>query len=241
MLVWSVDVLIGFALLGGFAAGFAAYVQESERFLVRTVRVEGAHMLREEAIVKVSGIHANDNLLTLPCVAISEQIEQIPYVKTCNVERLYPDTIVITIEERRPLVTLLLNNHLYEIDAEGVVLRELAQQAPDIAPILSNVPGLSAVQPGDRLEQPVLLQALALWQAFAESPLAEEVEVAEIAARAPNDITFFAENLPFMLRWGRTDETRQVRLLEVWWDEVGRSMPCEEYLDLRFGNDLVCK
>jgi len=241
VLIWTLEFFIGFGVLAGFAWAFSAYVQESERFLVKTVRVDGAHVLREEAIVAVSGIHANDNLLTLPCVAIGQRIEEMPYVRASHVERLYPDTIVITVEERTPLVTLLLNNHFFELDEEGVVLRELAQQAPDQSPILSSVPGLSAVQPGDRLEHPVLREALALWSTFRQSPLAGHLDVGEIAARAENDIAFISENVPFVLRWARGDYARQVRLLEIWWNEVGSSGPCREYLDLRFGNDLVCK
>ena len=240
-MVYLVELLLCLGFLAGFGHMFSAYVYESDRFMVKHVRLEGQSVLAEETLLEVADIRSNHNLLLTECEEIRQRIEGIPYVQTAEVQRMYPDTIVIRLTERQPVLLLLLNNHLYEIDEEGVVLRELKTLEADSLPLISGVAGLISLEPGERLEQPALAETLKLWKAFRQVPLARELKVSEFLAAAPNDITMVCEDLPFVIRWGRSDYLEQAQRLEVWWRQVGHPHPCLEYLDLRFGSGLVCK
>ncbi|MBI2435671.1 MAG: FtsQ-type POTRA domain-containing protein [Candidatus Hydrogenedentes bacterium] len=240
-ILYFLELLICFGLLGSFGYAFSSYVYESDRFMVQHVRVEGANALREESILEVADIRSDDNLLLTECEAVRRRVEAMSYVKSCTVQRLYPDTIVIRIQERIPSAVLMLNNHLYEIDAEGVVLRALDDYAENNGPLITNLAGLTAVEIGQRLDTPALLEALQLWAAFQTVPLSQRLKVSELSAPAANDIAMFCEEVPFAIKWGRTDYLRQAQLLDIWWNQMGGKLPCKEYLDLRFGDDLVCK
>lgn len=232
---------ICFAAIASFGYAFSIYISEDERFRVREIRVIGANVLREQTIVQAADIRADDNVLFVENETIRGRVMSIPYIRSCDVQRVYPGTIIIRIEERVPLATLLVNNHAYEVDAEAMVLRELDPLPPHEGPLITGLPDLPAVEPGKKLENATLAKALELWQAFSLLPVAGQLTVSEIAAMAPNDLQMYCNEVPYMIRWGRSDFTRQAALFDIWWRDKATGAPCKEYLDLRFDDDLVCR
>ena len=226
---------------GGIALAFAHYMKESPRFQVRSIRVEGANVLREQAILEVAGITNQHNILFFDPDKVRQRIEAIPYVRRCEIRRAYPDMVIIRIEERMAVAALQVHTRTFEVDEEGVVLRELAVHESPEGPLITNVPDLGVVEVGSRLSQPALTKALALWIAFSSVSLGQELTVSEIAAPSPDDLSMICEELGYELRWGRSDFLQQALLLDILWREKSGRLPCAEYLDLRFDYDLVCK
>lgn len=237
--------LLEWTLCGGLIAVgvffFWRYLRESPVFSIQWVCIEGAKILDPQSILSVSEVTTGDNLWLLDLETVKERVEHMPYVKTCKTERIFPDRVIITIEERAPKATLLLNNGLFEIDEDGVVLREVPRKGAYTGPLVTNVPGLVYVDPGQRLTEPSVAAALAVWDAFEKTPMAGEVTVSELAAFDRNKILMFCDELPFEIRWGRGGFDEQARRLNILWHEKNGRLECREYLDLRFGGDLVCK
>ncbi len=241
VVVYVFELLLGFALLGGVAYAFTHYVRESPRFQVKRVRVEGADFLREERILAVAGVTSADNLLFFDAAAVRQRVEAMPYVKWCEVQRAYPDMVVIRLEERMAEATLLANNHTFEVDGEGVVLRELESFSNYCDPLITEVPELGFVAVGQKLEQEELHRAMDLWRAFRRVPLAEVLTISEIAAPEAERLSTFFDELPFEVIWGRCDFVRQAERFDILWGMQEGQLPCAEYLDLRFENNLVCR
>ena len=233
--------LLFFALFGGFAYAITDYLIHSERFLVKTIRVEGAKVLSEEAIRAVAGVTRADNVFLCDAEAARVRVEAMPYVKRCAILRSYPDKVTIRVEERAAEATLLVNNHAFLLDAEAVVLREVDPLDPYVSPLITNVPDLGFVEPGQCLTSAPLRQALDVWHAFASAPLSAELTLSEISAPAVGYISLYCDELPYEIRCGRGGLVRQFQYFEVLWQEKGGELPCVEYLDLRFDNSLVCK
>ena len=63
---------------------------------------------------------------------------------------------------RVPLASVMANNRIYEIDYEGKVLREVPPLAPPNGPLITNLPGVGPLTPGQTLENSTLLRALEL-------------------------------------------------------------------------------
>ncbi len=229
------------AFVGGVAYGLYRFAIQSRTFNVRTVHIEGACFLQEADILAQSGITSDDNLLFLNVSSVRDRMLAIPYVRTCEALRTFPDTVTIRIVERVPKATLVVNNRNYEIDEESVVLREIPSGDPCPEPFITNVGGSQAVEPGLRLEQPEIAQALSAWKAFRAEPIAQEITLSEIAALRVNDIRMYFNELPFEVRWGRKDFESQARRFETLWRAKEKWLPCAEYLDLRFDRDVACK
>ncbi|HIJ66215.1 MAG TPA: hypothetical protein HPP77_09735 [Candidatus Hydrogenedentes bacterium] len=75
--------------------------------------------------------------------------------------------------------------------------------------------------------------------------MAGHVTVSEIAAPHEDHIRMYCDELPFEIRWGRRDFVNEAHRLDLIWRETGHmervDPPCQEYLDLRFGNEPVCR
>ena len=223
------------------AFAFYQYADQSDYFRVKTIQIDGAELLKAEDIAALSGVSNEDNILFVRPSVVQGRIETNPYIAQCTVTRTFPDLVRIVIDERYPVATLLAHNHAYEIDAELNVLRRMPNGEPNTGPLISQVADVGAVEPGMQLTQAPLRVALQIWDAFSETAMAREVMVSEIAAAGINEIRMYCDELPYEIRWGRDDVARQARNLDVLWKQRGKEMPCTEYLDLRFGQDIACK
>ncbi len=239
---YVLEGLLCIAVIAAFCSAVYLYVRNSEAFKVRTIRVEGAEKLAPESIVAAAGVTSADSLPFLNANEVEKRVLSIPYIRTCRAERIFPDKLVIKVQERVALATLMVNNHQYEVDNEGNVLRELPQESAPVPPFITNVPGLDYVEVGQRLTQyPSLVAALAVWAAFSQTAMAGEVTVSEISAAHENRICMYCDEFKFEIRWGRDNFTLQAGKLDFFWQSQNKIINCNEYVDLRFEKDVICK
>lgn len=240
-IIVMVEIVFGLALVGWIGYAFYNYTLESEKFRVKNVQIEGLRALSEDDVLAVSGLIEEGNVLYLDVDDIRASIEAMAFVKECAVRMVFPDSVVITIEERLPYLTLQLNRHSYMLDREGVVLREYGTTEEPITPFVTNVGELEFAQVGEMITAEALQSALAVWDAYRVLPFAGEWTVSELAAYSTDEILMFCDNVVFEIRWGGRDVEDQADRLNVFWDHQNGAIPCNEYLDLRFGADLICK
>lgn len=235
-----VEILICVGVVGAFTYKFLEYAARSTDFHVRNVEIHGLQYLNEHDVLKASGITAAGNILFFDSEDVQARIEAMPYVRTCRVELKFPDTVKLNIVEREPWATLMLNSRSYEIDDDGVVLRLYAPTEMPISPFFTEVGGLDFVEEGEVLEDPGLHSAMSLWRSFKASGVGGELTVSELAVYDTDNIRMYCDELPYELRWGRGNLDRQVRRLDVLWEELDGVLGCSQYLDLRFDMNLVC-
>lgn len=234
-------VLFVGGIFASLAYGVAHYVVNSPRYLVSRVSVVGANLVPAQDIVDASQITSGDNLMTLDTAAIVEQVKKIPYIRVCNVQRAYPDRVIIEVSERHPGAMVLINNHAFEIDDECVVLGPLNALEPYEGPTITNLPDITAVTIGQRIESPALVSALEVWKAFSTVPMSQQLKLSEISAPSPDHISMILDDVPFEIIWGRSDFLTQARRLDTLWQRQGGQLPCKVSLSLQFDGDLVCR
>lgn len=240
-LVLALEVLSCTAIVAAFGYAFYHYTVDSPRYKVEQILIYGAQKVSVDDVRRVAGVTTEDNLLLVSTGQVAENVERLPYVKEAAVSRELPNTLVITLRERAAVATVMAGRRSYLVDGNGYALRELPPGAPVTGPLITSVPDLGVPEAGQRIESPALHEALKLWQAYSESPVAAEVTLSEIAAEGPMNLTMFWEEAPYEVRWGRSDYETQAVRLSVLWREKNGQLPCQEYLDLRFERDLVCR
>ncbi len=233
-------VFVG-GIFASLAYGVVHYVVNSPRYLVSRVSVVGANLVPAQDIVNASQITSGDNLMTLDTKAIVERVKMIPYIRVCNVQRAYPDRVVIEVSERHPGAMVLINNHAFEIDDECVVLGPLNALEPYEGPTITNLPDITAVTVGQRIDSPSLMAALEVWKAFSTVPMGQQLKLSEISAPSPDHISMILDDVPFEIIWGRSDFLTQARRLDTLWQKQGGQLPCKVSLSLQFDADLVCR
>lgn len=127
-------------------------------FRLETVEVQGASKMATTDIVRAAGVYRHQPLLGLDLDALRRKVEQVGWVKEARVVRLLPDTLVISVAERRQLAVWQHGGRQYVIDEKGKVIPEAdagrfptlplvvgeggAAHAPDILPLLAQRPKL---------------------------------------------------------------------------------------------------
>jgi cell division septal protein FtsQ len=217
------------------------FAATSDHFRVKWIRIEGLSVLDEATIRDRCGITQENNVIFLNAAEIRRRVESIPHVKECTITCVFPDTVVIRITERNAVATVLAHNKFYSVDAEGHVLEELGMNDAHPGPLIGNLADLEQVEPGRSLDRQAYRDALAAWEAFSQTEAARGLHLSDISARAENDIRMYFDDLPYELRWGRGDFKRQAKRLDILWRAKEGKLGCQQYLDLRFGEDIVCK
>lgn len=240
-LLHRIEGMIGVAILVGGAAG-VIYLPRTPFFTVREITFENLHVLSETDIREAAGITVDDNILSLDADTVQARVETLPYVKRCDVTKgIRERKVHLRIVERKAAATIMLNNHLFEVDQELVVLRELSPFALQTGPLITNLPNITVPESGRAIESPELKAALELWRVFQTLPFSGDLTLSELSAESPTDLRMFFEELPYEIRWGRSDFETQAKRLAILWEERGGFIPCEYYLDLRFDANLACK
>ena len=238
---YVLEAVVCCALIVAFARGAYVYAKHDPLFHLKTIRVAGSDRLQDDTIIRYSGITCEDNVLFLNPEEARTRIARMPYVKACEVSRFFPDTVAIAVEERVALATLMVGNRLFEVDDECNVLRELLPDGLHVGPFITNVGDLGYVEPGQRLVEPRLARALAVWRAFSATTMARDVTVSEISAAQEGRISMYCDELRCEIRWGRSNFEKQAAKLDLFWQSQDRDIHCRDYVDLRFGNDVACK
>lgn len=240
-LIVPLEALFCLCAVGLFGYAFYHYALDSPSYRVRHIVVYGASAVTPAEVREAAGVSTVDNLLLLDRQAVAAHVAELAYVASAEVQRELPNTLIITLHERVPVATLMAGRHSFLIDEEGIVLEETDPAAPPQGPLITNVPDVGVVAVGEVLEQPALAEALKLWEAYAAAPIASEVTLSEISAAKPMELTMYWDEAPYEVRWGRSDYATQAERLSILWQQKGGQLPCQEYLDLRFDEDLVCR
>jgi cell division protein FtsQ len=146
----SPQLVLAFAGAGLLASTIAgAYaVHRSPFFRIDTVEVVGNERLSTHTVVTSAGV-LGQSIFTADLAEAQRAIYGLPLVASTRVERHWPSTVRIVIEERRPWGTWEQAGVDYIIDREGVVL-EVGRALQDAPAIRSSEPGSRLI--GDRVD-----------------------------------------------------------------------------------------
>jgi cell division protein FtsQ len=126
---------------GGIVAAIkiVPWVNQSPIFTVKNIRVEGCMRVDGTEAVRQSGIAPGMRMMKLSTAAARMAIERIAWVRRARVVRQFPGTVVIRLEERKPIALVNCGRVRY-LDEDGVLL-------PLFAATYSNLPVVSGFLP----------------------------------------------------------------------------------------------
>jgi cell division protein FtsQ len=112
---------------GGHYAAFVAaegepvdILAKALGFSIKAVTIAGERELKEHDILAVAGIGPRNSLLFLDVAKIRERLKQLPLVKEAAITKLYPDRLLIEIEERQPFALWQCDGQVQIVAADGV-------------------------------------------------------------------------------------------------------------------------
>jgi len=118
---WAFGRAMAMALLVG-AAWVVYDSASSDRFQVRSVRVQGNVLLSRaeiENVVNVTGA----NVFWVDRAQVAARVRALPLVQRAEVNVTLPDTVEVTVAERQPAAFWASGGTIYLADREGVILK----------------------------------------------------------------------------------------------------------------------
>jgi cell division protein FtsQ len=163
----------------GLASGAAFLVARPDLVLVEHLEFVGADHADERALRHLADLQNGTSWWLADTEAVRRGVERHPWVRSATVERVWPDTLRVTVDERVP-VALLAMDRTYVLDEDGVPFLVADGRELDLPLILGLDPDLEARHP----ELPRLVLRDALW-------LVREIPARTgVAAESISSVTF---------------------------------------------------
>ena len=215
---WLVGLLlVGVLLLGG--AVWLAYF--SPLLVVRKVAVAGHRHLRSEQVIAAAKVPLGTPLARQDVEAIAQRATTLPAVRAASVTRTWPDTITVTVTERRPLLAVRQPGGFALVDADGVAFTDsgslpdgvlLAEVNPTDRPLLHQVGIVAAALSGglgqqvstltatnaDRIRVELKSGVTVNWGSAADSALKAEIVAALLETKKATSLDVSSPHNPAM-------------------------------------------
>jgi len=171
------------------------YLVTSPIFNIKKIEVSGSEKITTDTYISLSGITIGKNIYDLNKRTIKDNIKQEPYVDTVQVKRKLPDTIEITIEERKEsFIIPVLNSYAY-INNQGYFL-QISENKIDKTIITGYTTPAEKIIAGDRLNEDDLLRletVLKIMDVITISGITEKVNEINISDKNNYTLIFYEE------------------------------------------------
>ncbi|MFQ6393871.1 cell division protein FtsQ/DivIB [Nocardia sp. KC 131] len=162
---------------------------------VRTVEIDGLVTVSQQQVREHLQIPSGRSMLRIDTTSVARRVASVPKVRTVRVQRVFPSTVKVTVDERSPTLFFDSPQGAHLVDAESV------EFAIESAPI--GVPKLITDHPGG--DDPVTKSAVSVLAAL---PPSLSIQVGEVVARSISDISLNLRDGRTVL-WGGTNDAQR--------------------------------
>lgn len=217
----------------------AQVLLESGYFAVNKVRVEQQSRVSEEDILDASDISTGDGIFDLDLHLIGRKIEENPWIAKAEVERAFPDEIIIRVVEREPQAIADLG-YLYYVDTAGEIFKQLDGSDRLDFPVISGVSREDMLNHPDEV-QVRLRRALSLLEVLRNRQLFNLEDVSEIHIDPQEGLTLFTLVGGVPIRIGKDDYESKLRRLERIYEDLEPRLSALKYIDLNVVDRVIVK
>lgn len=217
----------------------AQVLLESGYFSVNTVRVEQQSRVSEGDILAASDISIGDGIFDLDLHLIGRKIEENPWIAKAEVERAFPDEIIIRVEEREPEAIADMG-YLYYVDASGNVFKLLDGTDRLDFPVISGISREDMLNHPDEVQKN-LRKALALLGLLGGRQTFTLNEVSEVHVDPDEGLTLFTLVGGVPIKMGMDDYEHKLRRLEQVYEDLEPRLSALKYIDLNVIDRVIVK
>jgi len=116
---------------------FYQYISNSYRFKIKRVIIRGGEDELKNTIKQL--LKKDNNIFFLDKSAIKRKIEMNPWVKSVEIRKKFPDTIVLDIKKEIPFALVLIGDDLFYINPQGRPFRIKKPEEPVALPIITGI------------------------------------------------------------------------------------------------------
>jgi len=176
---WALGLVLALSALAAGAAG-ARWLSGSGALRIRDIRFEGLSRAGADELIAFSPVKVGDSFFLADVDAMERGLSRHPWVRRVEVRHaLLPPSLVVHVEERRPIALVELSG-LYLVDDEGNVFKRVAAGDPIDLPLVTGISRAEYERRSGASEE-LLAHALALVRAWRDGgrprPTLSEIHV----------------------------------------------------------------
>ena len=228
----------GFLLASG-ALLTAQMLLESGYFGVKQVRVEHQVRVSEGDILDASDIEIGDSLFDLELHMIGRKIEERAWIARAEVERSFPDQVVIRVVEREARAIIDLD-YLYYVDRAGEVFKMLDAGDELDYPVITGIDRQYLLDNPDKTQDSVNL-ALQLMDALESRTLFNLDDISEIHFEEQEGLVMHTRIGGVPVRMGKQGFDTKLNRLESIYDDLEPRLMALKYIDLNVTDRVIVK
>ncbi|MFW8600610.1 cell division protein FtsQ/DivIB [Desulfobacterota bacterium M19] len=235
-------LIILLAVIGGGAAGLGMLVyhslSRSDFFQITEIRINGIHRLGRDRVLTLGRVRVGDNLLSLNPDKIKTRLAAEPWIAGVEVDRQWPNRLIINIKERKPLCLLNQGGKLSYVDGHGRVFAAVEAGEELDYPVISGLPAAAKAGPPGSSLTPAL--KFIHYAAEPGSDFLPRQNISELHFSRGGIILFMADR-PFPIYLGTViDKKLYSRLARVLaWLYKHRKFKEVSYIKMGYGNEKI--
>ena len=131
--LFAVVILISVGFLS-----FYHYLLTSPYMKLQQVEVEGVDEKTRQELIRTSGLHSDLSLLDLNLNELKEKMQKLSWVRSVNLERRFPHTLVVKIEKETAWALVVMDKTHY-MNRWGEVFKEVEDSEDMDFPVITGV------------------------------------------------------------------------------------------------------
>jgi cell division protein FtsQ len=187
-------------------------------FRVREVEVEGGRKIPKETLLSLTVMEGMPNLFSVRLKEVVKRLESHPWIEQVRVRKVFPDKILIQIDERKPMAIVQLDE-LYYIDTKGEIFSSVGDRDEYNYPYLTGL--TRRVLEKDPVEAKRLIaKALEFLRIVGQEKLPPLGEISEIHMEEAFGIHCFTKAEGVEIKMGWEDFGEKLRRLSLIWSDL---------------------
>ncbi len=204
-------------------------------FSIDTISVQGLKNFSKDEVIHRAHLNEVRNIFKLDLMEAQRLLNEEPLLKKAEIWKQLPNQIFVKVLEREPIAQVVSHEneeHIWLLDAEGVVLSEVKQLSP-VYPLIRIELPQSDLHQRKRIESPGLLKALRVLEIFSGSVLKKMFDLEYVDLTDQEDVVL-KNTSGLIIHLGSSDyESRLIRLLSIL-EDLKKKRQDPTMIDLRF-------
>jgi cell division protein FtsQ len=229
-------------IFAGLIWGFN-YFYNSSYFKISSIIFKNNKHYTEDILKKETDIALGTNIFEIDKKAIEEKLlKNLTWLKSISLKKVFPNSIIIEVVERKPFVRILGGDYFYLVDEEGIVLLKLEDKDLEDNKDLILVRNALRYSPeiGEKVAKKNILSCGKIYEAL-DLEVKEEIKEAVIDDNFSADILFLTKKGKSIIFGNEDNIVEKNSILKQVLKQLSGSNNYYNVIDIRNIDNIIIK
>ncbi len=203
------------------------FSNNSPLFMIKNVKIKGVNQLQDSEVMGRISPFVKDSIFNIDVSKIKEAIISHPFVQDVRIKRIFPFSVVIDVQEKKPFALWVDNQGKIKVlDEYGEPYRDLAK---------GTVKGMFIINTGEKEDIKKILKEVNLW---ISQGLIKKDDISEVVSRNCN-ITLFLVQDSIEIILGKEELTKRLKRALVVLEDAKKRGLLIKCIDARFEKGAI--